>query len=324
MNYNDSCITGLYESKILGNSLEQVKKICNDYKFIKDYNVPVKYIFPSQQSDTVKVNSDGFRGGEIGDKTGYRIFFTGGSTAYGLYATSDNKTIPGILDELISIDIEVINAGVNGANSFDEKYIILNKIMKFQPDMIISYTGWNDLANDIKTEYKKTSVVDEYNIFVEYLKKYFKTFSLIEYLDRVIVKQLNEENLSDLMSFDTQDTKMKIQLWKERWIEICSENNKNNIKTVLIIQPLIDTGNKQFTIWEEKILGDISNQSPSKEYPKLLEASEELKQYCTLVEDFSKIFSENDELIFYDIGHMSDRGNEIIAKELSKIILPLI
>ena len=69
----------------------------------------------------------------------------GGSTMFG--APSDETTIPGYLQQLLNendfeFDIEVINSGIQGADSNTE----LNhyKLITFSP-LIVIYDGWNDL-----------------------------------------------------------------------------------------------------------------------------------------------------------------------------------
>ena len=97
------------------------------------------------------LNSHGFRGNEILEKKSqntYRIFAVGGSTTYGT-GINDNETWPAYLqnkfDELnIGKNVEVINAGIQGANSNVEKKMIENKIVRFDPDLILMYDGVND------------------------------------------------------------------------------------------------------------------------------------------------------------------------------------
>mgnify|MGYP003316994652 CR=1 FL=1 len=100
----DSCnqslpMSGLYENL----STNDLKKICQDYKSIIQYPLPLVHYEPDQKTDTVNINSHGFRGEEfekekINDRE-YRIFVLGGSVLYGIYATSDNTTISGYLQE---------------------------------------------------------------------------------------------------------------------------------------------------------------------------------------------------------------------------------
>jgi len=74
----------------------------------------------------------------------------GGSTMFGAGATSDETTIPGYLQHLLSekdfeFDIEVINSGIQGADSNTELNLIEQKLVTLSPDLIIIYDGWNDL-----------------------------------------------------------------------------------------------------------------------------------------------------------------------------------
>ena len=82
----------------------------------------------------------------------------GGSTMFGAGATSDETTIPGYLQQLLNekdfgFDIEVINSGIQGADSNTELKFIEQKLVTFSPDLIIIYDGWNDLrANNAPIE----------------------------------------------------------------------------------------------------------------------------------------------------------------------------
>jgi len=97
-------------------------------------------------------NSLGLRGDEIKkekpDNT-FRIFAVGGSTTFG-HAALDSETWPAFLQQIINEKItgkkiEVINAGISGGTSESEYNLIKNKLLSFDPDLIIMYDGWNDL-----------------------------------------------------------------------------------------------------------------------------------------------------------------------------------
>jgi hypothetical protein len=50
-----------------------------------------------------------------------------------------------------------------------------------------------------------------------------------------------------------------------------------------------------------------------------------MESSCENIIDLRETFSEFDESkIFFDAGHMSDRGNEIISKKLFEISLPIV
>ena len=107
-------------------------------------------------TDAININSFGFRGDEIlkikPDKT-YRIFVVGASPVFGYGATSDETTISGFMQQLFDegdfgIDIEVINSGLQAADSNKELKLVERKLVEFSPDLIIIHDGWDDLRSD--------------------------------------------------------------------------------------------------------------------------------------------------------------------------------
>ena len=76
------------------------RQLCLDF-----YNIRTAgdELLPNQNSDSIIINSLGFRGhefSEIKPPNTYRIFMVGGSTMFGSGASSDETTIPGILQKL--------------------------------------------------------------------------------------------------------------------------------------------------------------------------------------------------------------------------------
>ena len=83
----------------------------------------------------------------------YRIFLTGGSTAYSSGAPSQERTIAGYLEEKLNREIgpvtghryEVIIAANCAWASTHERIIIENKLMELEPDLVVSFSGNNDV-----------------------------------------------------------------------------------------------------------------------------------------------------------------------------------
>ena len=115
-------------------------------------------LIPFSESDTV--NSYGFKNTEFTKEKAhgiYRIFVVGGSTTWGSGNYSDETTIPGILQKIfdkqeLNTNVEVINAGINGANSITESTLIKERLVNLDPDLIIMYDGWNDLRAEYPAE----------------------------------------------------------------------------------------------------------------------------------------------------------------------------
>lgn len=82
----------------------------------------------------------------------FRIIVTGGSTAWGQEARSNQDTYYSILERMLNqraagqgFKVEIINLAMGGATTY-QNYIALNKwAHALQPDMIMSFSGRNDL-----------------------------------------------------------------------------------------------------------------------------------------------------------------------------------
>ena len=138
----------------------------------------LRNFFGNSETDTISINSLGFRGDEFSkikpDRT-YRIFMVGSSPMFGYGATSDETTIPGFMQKLLSktdfgFDIEVINSGVQAIRSDTELELVKRNLITLSPDLIIIYDGWNDLRsnispNELKENWKDACEIGNENNF---------------------------------------------------------------------------------------------------------------------------------------------------------------
>lgn len=81
----------------------------------------------------------------------YRIIMTGGSLAYGIGAPTQDDTIPARLEKILNERkpwpgkrVEVFNAAVCGWASTNERIFIENRVVDWQPDLVLALTGVND------------------------------------------------------------------------------------------------------------------------------------------------------------------------------------
>lgn len=264
------------ENEIFQNINEEKKRqLCLDFYEIKTSN---DEIIPNQSTDSITINALGFRGGEFSEiklSDTYRIFMIGGSTMFGAGATSDETTIPGYLQHHLNekdfeFNIEVINSGIQGADSNTELNLIEQKLARLSPDLIIIYDGWNDLrANHAP------------------------------------------------------------MIVKENWEKACESGKKNDFDVVIILQPIAGFGNKVLTDQELKYA------QTGKDYANklLIESSSIYQNYAknlseiitfTKILDLKNVFDIETGPIYWDQGHVSDRGNSIVAKSLSNTIFSIV
>jgi len=266
-----------FEQNEIFQNFDEIEKrqLCLDFYNLKTSG---NELIPNQSTNSITINTIGFRGAEfftIKPPDTYRIFMVGGSTMFGAGATSDKTTIPGYLQQLLNekdfgFDIEVINSGIQGADSNAELKLIEQKLVIFSPDLIIIYDGWNDLrANN----------------------------SLMEI--------------------------------KENWEKICEFGKENDFDVVVTLQPIAGFGNKVLTNQELKYAQtgeDYTNNLLIESLSIYQNYAKNLSEITTCTETFDirNVFDTETGPIYWDQGHVSDRGNSIIAKSLLNTVFSIV
>ena len=322
----DCFLIGADASKNLGVELQN--QMCEEFYLLKTNEYPVFENEPNQHLTTITINSLGFRGSEfdlIKNDEIYRIIILGGSTLFGAGASSDTTTIPAFLEKEFhknNYNVEIINAGVASADSFEEAYKIRYMYKKFQPDLFIVYDGWNDSFGQIKKgtlnpDITRSETIEAkkppLQIWISKNLTEFRTFYVFYpiFSHAFIALTMNEDLL--IMNSET---------WSSRWNEVCNENNDDGIETMILLQPIVGTGDKKLSP-DEKHHADYFKQIKSREqleyYSKKLPISS-----CTASIDLRNIFDNVTEPIYYDGGHMTDLGNKIIAAKIYEEILQIV
>ena len=254
---------------------DKKRQLCVDLYEIKSSDME---LIPNQKSQSITINSLGFRGDEFSvekPNSTFRIFMLGGSTMFGYGATSDKTTIPGYLQGFFQNDyeeysIQVINSGIQGADSFDELNLIKTKLLNYSPNMMIIYDGWNDLRNN-------NSASTIYN----------------------------------------------------NWNSMCKLGKENGIDVMVVLQPLAGFGNKSLTKQEielSKSGKDYDNNPLINSYKKYEEYTKNLEKLdnCDMSMNLRNVFDEESSAIYWDQGHVSDKGNELIANALQEKLIQLL
>ena len=331
-------------------SSEEIKEVFLDFdeRTVKDifYSDNLAYRYdkillnePNQQFPTLNINSYGFRGPEITIEKPdnvYRIFFIGGSTAFGQIASSDSKTIPGILEskfhENAVKEIEIINAGINNADSRSETYLIRNIILEFEPNMLIIYDGWNEGQHDwgwddeVEDQSTLANLKNSFEVYLNSLyitkiKPYYKT---PEKFQELFTNKNNNPGEIQVPNSDLNEKKASV--WEKRWEGICSIEDEKNFKTVITLQPILGTGSKSLTpVEQERLEKSFARQNIILElFNKLAISLTELEKTCEKTIDLRDSFDHTDKPVFHDLGHTSNYGNEIVAEKIYQNILPII
>jgi len=305
---------------------ELKRAICHANDDIKWSDQPFLHLLPNQHLSTVNINSDGFRGPEIikeKSENVYRIFVVGGSTTFGVGATSDLTTIPGFLqkkfdDANLNFKIEVINAGIPKAYSFTETYYIKNTLLEYDPDLFIIYDGWNDIGRP----YHVFNDAVDYELNDKILRMILKND--IYKTGKVVLKNYFNWRANEPMIFDSTDIDKKVEAWRNNWSEICKTDYGNRFDVIIALQPLVGTGNKALTEEEQSHYKHADHSHALQHYEKYANVLNELGSVCTETIDMRGIFDDKTITMYFDSGHTSDEGNSIIAKVMYDISKPII
>ena len=322
------------ESEVFENVPEStLDEMCSLQLSIKVPSEPTQENIPNQHNEYVNINSFGFRGVEISKEKPenvYRIIMLGGSTLFGYGASSDETTIPGFLQKKFEttdsdFKVEVINAGSSGAYSKTETLYVKHKLLDFDPDLIIVYDGWNDSRIPYTSHIGERGLAGQLYDSVNYLQSifpYYKTPIVIREIGRDLISA-EEDTIATRIDANLDK---KVILWKERWNESCLLAQKNDIKTLITIQPMLGTGDRIVTKSEKSTSGLLQNdfmQLPLYQLQKFVDVLPELTN-CTNTADLTHVFDGHNEPIFLDLGHVGEQGSMLISEKIYELVLPII
>ena len=306
------------------------RKLCSDHYDIKrSFNE----LHRNQELSSIHINNHGFRGDDISliKDNSIRIFLVGGSTAFGSGSTSDHTTISGYLqqkyDEKSNISVEVINAGIHGSWSLHEVSLIQNKLIKFNPDIVIVYDGWNDLVRH--SNFKSTTIIEKPfantkpDLFLNMeifrlILPYYKTPIALSYFLSSISNMINDkpEFVEKSAYENDQELKEIINKWKSNWNRICELGNEYNFKTVMSLQPIPGSGTRLLTDQEYENFKSFEDMKILDAYNEFSLELKNLNKDCSKILDLRNTFDNTVEPIYWDYVHTGDKGNEIVANYL--------
>lgn len=281
---------------------------------------------------SLTINKWGFRGDDfpLEKEDGvYRIVIMGSSIAFGRYATNDDTVWTAQLEKLLNkyqdnYRVEVINAGVPGYK-IDTVYTYLNnRVIKFDPDMIILYQGANDINYQSRVLYgpKKENTRTTKDISLLRLReKYLLWFQL-----------LRAKTASLLAS---EQKSVRIDSIDSSAVENYSTNVKNIIKFCqskkikLILSTVARSFRKeQPRFFQVKMASGMMMYNPYLSLAGLHDAFDRFNDIVrSLAEEYGVTLVDSDSLLpakkkyFRDHVHFTDEGDELVAELLAKTIL---
>ena len=245
-------------------------------------------------------------------KDTYRIFLTGGSTAFGSGAPSQERTIGALLGELLnaspaakdSLRYEVFTLANPAWASTHERIAIENYLSELQPDLVISLSGnndvfWGDAGRNVLW----------FNAFADDYHK-----SLINTAMNVTGRKGSPE-LQSTLSLAKPVPPETVARRIEKNIRLGSlALQENNVKWVFFLQPTLSVAKKPLTKRENDFVPASKNyyiECYKAIASKLSAVGSDNFEFVDLSAAFDK-FSEQEDM-FLDQFHFGDKGNVVIA-----------
>ena len=341
------------------NLCEESSRMAGDVSYA---TAPIRLHYPNQHGSYMNINSDGFRGEEFNfSEKDYKIFFLGGSTTFGSGSLSDETTIPGQVEKKLQAngyDVKVINAGIHSATTIDELYLLENFLLKYNPDMVVMYDGYNDAGdfNLRKFHIPYDEFIDCYaqqnNIpYTQEMIECGKGSGIIKFFEQInyktalgiVIYYKNYIDTSfmpidknyidtsfmpidkDVMEPDPKIIDFIEDYMSTNWSKVCSMGKTTGFQTVNFMQPVLGTSDRIIHDDEKRMMSEDWFRSHYLTYLKNIDMNYDKLESCDNVYDLRNTFAGMDGVhIYWDEGHMSDFGYEIIAEKITEKLIPLI
>jgi hypothetical protein len=296
---------------------------------------------PNVRLFTVETNAQGFRDRSIEPrKEGeYRILITGGSLAWGVGASCNATSVAGQLEGLLNQrgsrrPYRVMSGAFLGWTSLHEYVVISELFDSFDPDLVISLSGYNDLF--LLSSGAEIGALPEVHLLGQTVSDYLKPIGTLGSLRKVagtlgiwrIVVLLREAlaarapALRKSCDYDLRNGSSYVERAAQRYLSIADYIARNGRRYLVALEPEIYSSKKPLTLEEfdlkSRFMDTNRNILPTlTRYrhelgSRLAEQTGERFQFL----DLAEVFDNEPGPVFIDDNHLCDRGYELVAQAL--------
>jgi hypothetical protein len=257
----------------------------------------------------------------------FRIFITGGSTAFGVGAPSQDRTIPGYLEALLARELEpatglqyeVWNTASTAWTSTHERILIENRLSELEPDLVVSLSG----NNDVHWGYTGHDVL------------WMRTYSE-ELFFKVLRIAWRDMGLGRIHDVAKHSTRVPPDLVAARLAKnlrlVLASLEPAEVPYAFALQPTLAVTHKHLSAREEARVRMVAAKGAERAtyfrdcYAAMERELLPLEGRGLRFVDLAGLFDADgaDQEIFLDSYHFGDRGNRHIAEALFAAIRPVI
>jgi hypothetical protein len=288
----------------------------------------------------------------------YRVVVLGGSTVMGDGSPRPSQNLVGMLRaavrdrQMTAPDgkrLEFINAGIDGYNSAQEYLYFVSDLVRFKPDLVIAYDGWNDsyIWNDsYVTKSRSPFRTESHQEGTRRIKESYSVFGSILLALNNLKFSLTEGNFRlgmielpwRVVHGPTSDEEALRSAWRRsvsfdpHIIEYYRENRRaflaladDRLAVAEFLQPLVGTDDRALSDeeraswWYPELGWEMQNRvrfydGARRVLAELKERRRNERQSC--IADLSGSFKGVTESVYADTGHLLPTGNRIVASRI--------
>lgn len=306
----------------------------------KNIRVRIKKHNISNKDTEIYINSLGLRHPEISDNDikGKKIVLVlGDSTTFNGYLNF-NETYTNYLQEKLSDDYLVLNAGVPSIDLANEFAIFYKLLSSITPDIVIVGAYLNDSLASPRVKIEKLLPSPwNYSYFLNYLQKRFTLFKYkyskrMPHLNPLEPSSLNKLKKELLLKYslnlkerNDKDNKFMWDIYDNLYDYGMAWSSlfwKNNLPYVDLFKELTDHigGKLIFTLFpiKNQIEMKLTNTDPHDRFEKELKERE--ITYVNILKPLKVNYNKHQNSLFYDHCHLRPAGNNIVATSIADVI----
>jgi hypothetical protein len=297
---------------------------------------------PNVRLATVETNAQGFRDSTIEPRSAgeYRVLVTGGSFAWGVGASCNACSVTGQLERLLNQQkserrCRVMNGAFLNWSSRHEYVVVTEFFDTFDPDLVISLSGYNDLVALSKGV--EIDALPEAQLLGQAVSDHMQPMGTLRAMRKLagtlgvwrIVVLLREARAArtalrpQSYAYDFQGGFLRVERLVQRYLSIADFLARKGRRYLIALEPEIYSSRKALTL-EEFDLKNRFLEIDRNILPTLTRYRRELGvalagcsggRFAFL--DLADVFDNETQPVFIDYNHVCDRGNALVAKALA-------
>jgi hypothetical protein len=289
----------------------------------------------------------------------FRVIIVGGSTVEGVGVKSPLESLPSKLQLLLehelsqtSQQVEVINGGISSFASDQEYLLLIADLLRFEPDLVIAYDGWNDsqhlpdaIAGAPRTRPFRSlaqennedrvnasfSTSGSFEMFMaisagrtlEFLN-HFATFRLLTYSMNMIIDHHHGKHGASFHepAHNPELVVEAAQIYMENRERMLFIAKQRGIRFASFLQPIIGIDKKSYTVLESQYASTAVKQEREIFYravrPLLANfaSTSEVSGVSCAADISTTSFAGVSDTVYADTGHLLANGNELVAQHI--------